>query len=175
MKKAALVVLAVMILSLAQVAMAQVTATSPIKAIKAESLTIATTQLADFTITGMNAPAQTVTVTTTWNLMPTRATVDICAGSTDLAPSLAAGNPDSIPADLIQARLTSGGTWAAINSGSGCNQASGVLNLRTYTLDKDTRKSQTVANNVDVRIVGIPADLQADTYTGTFTVYAYVQ
>lgn len=183
MKKAALVVLAVMVLGLAQVAMAQTaitnpaTATTQIQAIKGESLSIVASSLTPFVLesgatisSGANA-TQTLSITTNWNLKPSRTQVDVCAGASDLTPAVGNGNTESILASAVKT-----GAGSTLNAGAGCTQ-SFVTIVATHAIDAATRKTAAagVTDTVDLKLAGVPADLQADTYSGTISVYAYVQ
>lgn len=181
MKKAALVVLAVMALGLVQVAMAQANPavnTTTIKAVKGESLSISAAAVPDFNINAGatdSTQAESLAITTLWNLTPSRSKVDVCAGSTSLTPASALTNPDTIAATAVQISKDSGTSWATLNAGAGCT-ATNVTVVNTYNLTAQTdRKSQTKVDTVQLKLSGVPADLQADTYTGTITVYAYLQ
>ncbi|HYG99298.1 MAG TPA: hypothetical protein VD837_09215 [Terriglobales bacterium] len=180
MKKAASVLLAVVVLGVAQVAMAQNPAvnTTTIRAVKAESLSISAAVVPDFAINAGGAEstqAENLAITTIWNLTPSRSKVDVCAGASNLVPASALTNPDTISASAVQISKDSGSSWATLNAGAGCN-TSNVTVVNTYNLTAQTdRKSQTKVDTVQLKLAGLPANLQADEYTGTVTVYAYVQ
>jgi len=176
MKKSICILVVILVLGLAPAALAQLVnpavASTPIVAVKGETLTIAVTALVDFDVNaGGTTPAQTLTITSNWNLTPARASVDICAAGTDLAP-VDVSNLDSIPVAQVEADPGVVGTFAAINAGSHCGVTSTLV--KSYPLSTAaTRKNVTAVDTVAIRLAGVDAALQADTYKGTITVYAY--
>ena len=176
MKKSICILVVILVLGLAP-ALAQnllsAPAATPIVAVKAETLGISvTTPLVNFDVSaGGTTTAQTLGITTTWNLTPARATVDVCAVGTDLAASNVS-NTDSIPVAQVQADAGSG--FAAINGAAHCAQGAATL-VKSHALATDGRKNVSVSDTVAIQLAGVAATLQADTYTGTITVYAYAQ
>lgn len=148
------------------------TATTQIRAVKAESLTINASSLTQFDLAAL-AP-QTLTVNTTWNLQPQKASVAICTYMTVAGRMVGsdASNTDVIDETMVQTNV--GGPWATINSGTGCGTAATLVN--TYALtDQASRKNASHSDDVQIQLAGVPATLQADTYTGTITVQALAQ
>jgi hypothetical protein len=181
MKKVVLLVVALAMLGLAQMAVAQITNpavnTAKISAVKGESLSISAVDVPQFSINPLattSTSSQTLSITTLWNLSPSRNEVDVCASAGNLSPASSATNPDTISGDLVQ--INKSGSWTTLNAGAGCSAGTNVTVVNTYLLTNQTdRKSQTKTDNVQLQLAGLDPNLQADTYTGTITVYAYVQ
>ncbi len=152
------------------------TATTPITATKAESLTISASTIPAFAIAAGAATStanQDLTITTTWNLKPSRTAVAVCAGVT--SAGLIASDPsntDSIAASSVLA--STGSTFAAINAGAGCAAPGSVTSVSSTTLSGANRKAGSKVDTLHLQLSGLATTLQADTYTGTITVYANV-
>ncbi len=178
MKKYGLVI-TVVVLALAPMAMGQAltaNATTPIAAVKAETLTISVVApLADFAIDAggtQSTSSQTLSISTTRNLKPSRSTLDVCAAATAALAASDPSNTDSIPVTAVEGNPGSG--WAALNAGANCGQAAVTL-VKSHTLNVagEGWKNVTKVDTVDLRLNGLDANLQADRYVGTITVYAY--
>lgn len=178
MKKAALVVLAIVALSLAAMAQNPTSATVTISATKGESLSLTVpSSLAAFTLNAAGTDSvetRTLNIGTTWNVKPTRGTVTVCAGADNLIGDTASGNTDVILASAVQGSV-SGGAFSSINNTTGCGQTA-VTVVKTFNLATEGKNVTTPkASSVDIKLSGVSSSIQADTYTGTITVYASAQ
>ncbi len=157
---------------------AQVTATgtTPIVALKAESISVSASGLTTYDL-GALAP-QTLNISSTWNLKPQRNSVNVCVymDSTTGTMKGTAGNANVIDQTMVQTKVGAG-AWANINAGVGCGIAGGVTVVKTYTLTTAAQRNLAAANadTVSVQLNAVPATYEADTYTGTLTVVAYAQ
>jgi len=169
------VVLAILAISTAAFAAPNTaTGSTPIKATKAETLTISASGLTPYDL-GALAP-QTLTINSTWNLTPARASVAICAYM-DTATGIMKGsdpsNTDVIDQTMVQAKVSA--SYANINAGAGCGLTA-VTTVKSYALSTQAdRKNVSKTDTVLIQLNGVPATLQADTYTGAITVVAYAQ
>lgn len=149
------------------------TATTPITALKAESLTISASSLTQFDLAAL--AAQTLTVNTTWNLKPARASVAVCTYMTVAGRMKGSDvtNTDVIDETMVQTKVGAG-AYANINAGTACGTAATLV--KNYTLTTQaSRKNVSNSDQVLVQLNAVPATLQADTYTGTITVQALAQ
>jgi hypothetical protein len=176
------VVTLMMIAGLFQSAAAQTlsaTGTVQIQAVKNETLTINAIGLATpFDISTGNSTSQNMTITTQWNLKPSRASVGVCTymDATTGALQGTGNNTDTIDPAYVQAKPASAGSFAAINATPACGVATGVTTVNTYTLQNHAdRTGVTKTDSVAIQLSSVPTTIQADTYTGTITVVAYVQ
>jgi hypothetical protein len=168
----------VMVLGTSVMANAQsisATGTTPIKATKAESISISAAGLTPFDL--LNLSPQTLTIHSNWNLTPQRASVSIC---TYMDPSTGVmkgtgTNTDQIDQAMVQTKVGAG-AWANIDAGTGCGVAGGATLVKTYNMGaQNTYKNVSNTDTVLLQLNGVPATLAADTYTGTITVVAYAQ
>ena len=145
-----------------------------ISAIKGESVTVSGSALSQYNI-GALAP-QTLTITSIWNLKPSRATVQVCVymGAAGKMTG-SAGNAGVIDDTMVQTKVGAG-AWTNIDTANGCGMTGAATLVNTYTLTSGNRVS-TNNDTVQVQINGaaVPAALEADTYNGTLTVVDYVQ
>lgn len=156
------------------------TGTTPISAIKAESMSISASGLVQYDLGTL--ASQTLHISSYWNLKPSRSTVDVCLymDPTTGVMNGSAGNSNVIDQTMVQTSV-GGGPWANIDAGSGCAIASGATVVKTYSLttaaQRNIASSSPNADTVQVQINGavLPPTLEADTYTGTLTVVAYAQ
>lgn len=150
------------------------TGTTPIVATKAESLTVSASGLTAFDLAAL-AP-ETLTINSTWNLLPARNSVAICTYM-DTTTGIMKGtgtNTDTIDQTMVQAKVGSG-SYANINAAAGCGLTA-VTTVKTYSLtDHASRTNVSNTDTVGIQLNGVPAALQADTYTGAITVVAYAQ
>jgi hypothetical protein len=170
-----MVVLAVIaIASTAFAAPNTATGTTPIVAIKAESLSISASGLTPFDLGSLTS--QTLTINSSWNLVPARASVAICAYM-DTTTGVMKGtgtNTDVIDQTMVQAKVGAG-SFANINAAAGCGLPA-VTSVKSYALSTQAdRKNVTKTDTLGIQLNGVPAALQADTYTGAITVVAYAQ
>jgi len=177
MKKSILFVFVVLMLGV--VASAQITnpatATTQITALKGESLTVSASAVGQFAIAAgasTSTANQDLTITTTGNFVPGRTSVAVCAGMTSAGMTGTGGNTDVIPVGNVLASTAS--TFAALNAGPGCSLASGVTVVSTNALTVANRKAFSKSDVLHLQLSGLATNLQADLYTGTVTVYAYV-
>jgi hypothetical protein len=168
----------VLVLGASVVANAQsktATGTTPIQAVKAESLTISASGLTQFDLAALTS--QTLNINTTWNLTPQRASVAICAymdPTTGIMKGSLPSNTDVIDQTMVQAKVGAG-AFANINAGANCGVAAATL-VKNYALTTQAdRKNVTKADTLGIQLNGVPATLQADTYTGAITVVASAQ
>ena len=167
-------ILAIAVLSTAAFAAPNTaTGSTPIVATKAESLSISASGLTPYDL-GALAP-QTLTINSTWNLTPARASVAICAymDSTTGIMKGTGTNTDVIDQTMVQAKVSA--TYANINAAAGCGLTA-VTTVKSYALSTQAdRKNVSKTDTVLIQLNGVPATLQADTYTGAITVVAYAQ
>jgi hypothetical protein len=167
-------ILAIAVLSTA--AFAQATATTQIQATKAESISISVNNFPTaFNVASPGTP-QTLTTTSNWNLKPTRTGVGICISLT--APLIGSdpSNTDKIDATMIQVQPEGTGPFANINASTACGVSTATLITTHAATSKTLRQQSNVSDTVAVQLGNnIPAAFEADTYTGTITVYAQAQ
>ena len=150
------------------------TGTTPIVATKAESLTISASGLAAFDLLSLSS--QTLTINSTWNLLPARNSVAICAymDSTTGIMKGTGTNTDVIDQTMVQAKVGAG-AFANINAAAGCGLTA-VTTVKSYALSTQaSRKNVSNTDTLGIQLNGVPGTLQADTYTGAITVVAYAQ
>jgi hypothetical protein len=150
------------------------TGTTPIVATKAESLTVSASDLTPFNLLSLSS--QTLTINSTWNLLPARASVAICAymDSTTGIMKGTGTNTDVIDQTMVQAKVGAG-AFANINGAAGCGLTS-VTTVKSYALSTQaSRKNVSNTDTLGIQLNGVPGTLQADTYTGAITVVAYAQ
>jgi hypothetical protein len=149
------------------------TATTAITAAKAESLTISASSLTQFDLAAL-AP-QTLTINTTWNLKPQKASVAVCTYMT-VAGRMKGSDPsntDVIDETMVQTKVGAG-SFVNINAGTACGTSATLV--KNYALSTQaTRKNVSNSDQVQLQLNGVPATLQADTYSGTITVQALAQ
>lgn len=152
------------------------TNTTPITALKAESMSISASGLVQYDL-GALAP-QTLNISSTWNLKPQRNSVNVCVymDATTGTMKGSVGNANVIDQTMVQTKVGAG-AFANINAGTGCGIAGGVTVVKAYTLTTAAQRNLTTPNadTVQVQLNGVPATYEADTYTGTLTVVAYAQ
>ncbi len=169
------VVLAIAVLSAAAFAAPNTaTGTTPIVATKAESLSISASGLTPYDLGAL--AAQTLTINSTWNLVPARNSVAICAymDSTTGVMKGTGTNTDVIDQSMVQAKVGAG-AYANINAAAGCGLTA-VTTVKTYALSTQaSRKNVSNTDTLGIQLNAVPATLQADTYTGAITVVAYAQ
>jgi len=150
------------------------TGTTPIVATKAESLSVSASGLTPFDLGSLTS--QTLTINSSWNLVPARASVAICAYM-DTTTGIMKGtgtNTDVIDQTMVQAKVGAG-SFANINAAAGCGLPA-VTSVKSYALSTQAdRKNVTKTDTLGIQLNGVPAALQADTYTGAITVVAYAQ
>ena len=172
-----MVVLAVIaIASTAFAAPNTATGTTPIVATKAESLSISASGLTPFDAGMVNPPSQTLTINSSWNLVPARASVAICAYMDTTTGTMkgTGTNTDVIDQTMVQAKVGAG-AFANINAAAGCGLTA-VTTVKSYALSTQaSRKNVSNTDTLGIQLNGVPATLQADTYTGAITVVAYAQ
>ncbi len=155
------------------------TGTVQIQAVKNETLTVSASGLTTpFDVSSGNSSSQNMTITTQWNLKPSRASVDLCTYMDPTTGVLqgTGNNSDTIGPAYVQAKPTGAGSFAAINATPGCGVATGVTAVNSYTLQNhNDRTGVTKTDSVAIQLSNVPSSIQADTYTGTLTVVAYVQ
>ncbi len=155
------------------------TGTVQIQAVKNETLTINASGLATpFDISSGNSSSQNMTITTQWNLKPSRASVGVCTYMDPTTGVLqgTGNNTDTIGPAYVQAKPASAGSFAAINAAPACGVATGVTTVNSYTLQNHAdRTGVTKTDSVAIQLSSVPATIQADSYTGTLTVVAFVQ
>jgi hypothetical protein len=150
------------------------TGTTPIVATKAESLTVSASGLTPFNLLSLSS--QTLTINSTWNLLPARASVAICAymDSTTGIMKGTGTNTDVIDQTMVQAKVGAG-AFANINAAAGCGLPA-VTTVKTYALSTQaSRKNVSNTDTLGIQLNSVPGTLQADTYTGAITVVAYAQ
>jgi hypothetical protein len=182
MKKSILFVVIVLMLGVASSALAitnPAVNTTQIYAVKAESLSIVASTIPNFAIDALGTGSvanQDLTITTNWNLVSTRTAVAVCAGMSSAGMAGTGTNTDVIPVSNVQASTST--TFAAINTAAACGTSSLVTAVSTNTLTAATgglgRKNGTKVDTLHLSLTGVDSALQADTYTGTITVYAFV-
>lgn len=152
--------------------------TTPIVATKAESLTISASGLTTYDL-GALAP-QTLNISSYWNLKPSRASVNVCVYMDPTTGTMkgTTGNANVIDQTMVQAKVGVG-SYANINSGTGCGVATGVTVVKTYTLttaaQRNIPSSSPNADTVSIQLNSVPSTFEADTYTGALTVIGYAQ
>jgi hypothetical protein len=169
-KMSVVVVMFLLLVGVSQLATAQITAngSTPIVAVKAESLSIAATgPLANFDLdAGDPTAAQALGITTTWSLTPQRTQVQVCIYMSGPMTGTG-GNPDTIP----EANVRAGG--ASINAGPGCGLATVTVVSTTALVNNAQRKNGSVVDSVNIDINAFtPLALMPDTYTGTINLVA---
>ena len=153
------------------------TSTTPIVATKAESLTItANAPLATYNLGAL--AAQTLNISSYWNVNPAKANVTICVYM-DPTTGVMKGtgtNASVIDQTMVQTKVGAG-AWANINAGTACGVAGGATLINTYplttTATRNIPSTSPKADSVQVQLNGVPATYEADTYTGTLTLIAY--
>jgi hypothetical protein len=152
------------------------TGTTPIVAVKAESMSVSASGLVNYDLGAL--AAQTLNISSTWNLKPQRNSVNICVymDATTGTMKGTTGNSNVIDQTMVQTKVGAG-SWANINAGTGCGVAGGVTVVKAYTLTTQAQRnlSSPNADTVSVQLNSVPATYEADTYTGTLTVVAYAQ
>lgn len=175
------VVFTILLISLAAsmtFAQTSATGTTPISAIKAESMSISASGLTQYDLGAL--AAQTLNISSYWNLKPSRSSVNICVymDPTTGVMTGSAGNSNVIDQTMVQTKVGAG-VWANIDAGSGCGIATGVTVVKTYALTTSAQRniasSSPNADTVSVQLNAVPATYEADTYNGTLTVVAYAQ
>ena len=159
-------------------AMAQTSAssTTPIVATKAESLSItAAAPLATYNLGAL--AAQTLNISSYWNVNPARANVTICVYMGASGKMVGTGgNASTIDNTMVQTKVGAG-AWANIDAGTGCGVAGGATLINTYPLSttatRNIPSTSPKADSVQVQLNGVPSTYEADTYTGTLTLIAY--
>jgi hypothetical protein len=150
------------------------TGTTPITALKAESMSISASGLVQYDISAL-AP-QTLNISSTWNLKPQRNGVNVCVYMDSATGTMkgSVGNANVIDQTMVQTKVGAG-AFANINAGAGCGVAGGVTVVKTYSLTTAAQRNLATPNadTVQVQLNAIPATYEADTYTGTLTVVAY--
>ena len=178
MKKVIFTILLVTLAAGAAMAQYSQTGSVAISAIKGESMTVSGAGLTQYTVTGTSAPSQTLTISSTWNLKPSRASVQICVfmgASGKMVSGTPAQNSGVIDDTMTQTKVGAG-SWANIDTGTGCGMTSAATLVNTYTLTSSNRVVTTAnTDNVNIQLTAIPANLEADTYNGTLTVIGYAQ
>ncbi|HUN88337.1 MAG TPA: hypothetical protein VMU28_06075 [Terriglobales bacterium] len=149
------------------------TGSVPISAIKGESVTVSGSALSQYNLASL-AP-QTLTITSVWNLKPSRASVQVCVymGAAGKMTG-SAGNSGVIDDTMVQTKV--GASWVNIDAGNGCGMTAATTQVNSYTLSSANRVN-TATDTVQVQInaAAVPAGLEADTYNGSLTVVDYVQ
>jgi len=175
-KKVVFVILLVTLTAGAAMAQYSQSSTVAISAIKGESMTVTGAGLSQYTI-GTWTP-QTLTISSTWNLKPSRATVQLCvymgAGGKMTG---SAGNSGVIDDTMVQTKVGAG-SYTNIDAGNGCGMTGAATPVNTYTLTSANRVVTTANSdtvNVQLNSAAVPANLEADTYNGTLTVIGYAQ
>lgn len=175
-KKIVFVTILVTLTAGAAMAQYSQSSTVAVSAIKGESMTVTGAGLSQYTVSGTSAPSQTLTISSTWNLKPSRASVQICVymgASGKMTGS--AGNSGVIDDTMTQTKVGAG-SWANIDAGTGCGMTSATTLVNTYTLTSANRVVTTAnSDTVSVQLNALPANLEADTYNGTLTVIGYAQ
>lgn len=176
MRKSLMMLFVVTMLVGGAFAQASWNSTTPIVATKAESATItAAANLATYDL--LNLTPQTLTINSVWNVKPSRTAMGVCVSLSQNLKSADASNTQQIDATMVQSKVGAG-AWANINAAAGCGVAGGATLVKTYTLNSQATRVVTTANvdTVDIQINGaaLPANLQADTYTGQLTLTAQV-
>lgn len=176
-KKAIFTILLVTLAVGAAMAQTSGTSTTPIVATKAESLTItATAPLATYNLGAL--AAQTLNISSYWNVNPARANVTVCVymDATTGTMKGTGGNASVIDQTMVQTKVGAG-AWANIDAGTGCGVAGGATLVNTYALSttatRNVPSTSPKADSVQVQLNGVPATYEADTYTGTLTLVAY--
>jgi hypothetical protein len=177
MKSKVLMTILLMTLAVGVASAQTATGTAPIVATKAESMSIsASNTLATYDLGAL--AAQTLNISSTWNLKPQRNSVNICVYMDPTTGTMkgSVGNSNVIDQTMVQTKVASG-PWANINAGTGCGVASGVTVVKTYTLTTAAQRNLTTPNadSVQVQLNAVPATYEADTYNGTLTLVAYAQ
>ena len=175
-KKVVFAVILVMLAVGAANAQYSQTGSVAISAIKGESMTVSGSALSQYNLSSL--AAQTLTISSTWNLKPSRASVQICVymgASGKMTGS--AGNSGVIDDTMVQTKVGAG-AWTNIDTANGCGMTGAATLVNTYTLTSANRVVTTAnSDTVQVQINGaaVPANLEADTYNGTLTVIGYAQ
>jgi hypothetical protein len=171
-----IVILAVVVLSAAAFAANPATATTQIQATKAESLSISVSSFPQlFDIMSPGTP-QTLTTTSSWNVTPSRSGVAICVSLTTPLSGSNVSNTDVIDGTMVQAQPEGTGPFTNINAATACGLSTATP-ITTHTANtKALRQQSNVTDTVAIQLGNnIPATYEADTYTGTITVYALAQ
>ena len=152
------------------------TGSVPISAIKGESVTVSGSALSQYNLASL-AP-QTLTITSVWNLKPSRASVQVCVymGAAGKMTG-SAGNSGVIDDTMVQTKVGAG-SYTNIDAGNGCGMTGAATLVNTYTLTSANRVVTTANSdtvNVQLNSAAVPANLEADTYNGTLTVIGYAQ
>lgn len=118
--------------------------------------------------------SQVLTITSTYRVTLLADTISVCIGVPGGASWVMRGgasNSTTIPASAVQVSSNAGGTWVPIEGTPNNCGVSSVLvsqsNVSWNWWQNDTR-----SDSVSIRLINYPANLEADTYTGTITVYA---
>jgi hypothetical protein len=178
LKKAILTV--VLVTMMAGLANAQFSGsgTTPIVAVKSESLSISASGLVNYDLGAL--AQQTLNISSYWNLKPSRSSVNVCVYMDPTTGTMkgTAGNSNVIDQTMVQTKVGAG-AWANINAGTGCGIAGGVTVVKTYALttqaQRNVASSSPNADSVQVQLNAVPSTFEADTYTGTLTVVGYAQ
>ncbi len=118
--------------------------------------------------------SQTLTITSTYRITWTTDTLSVCIGVPGGASWVmrgAASNSTTIPASAVQVSLNSGGSWVPI-AGTATN--CGVTSVLVWQGNEAWNwwQNDSRTDSVSRRLNNYPANLEADTYTGTITIYA---
>lgn len=169
-------ILAVAVQTVVAVAQNPATATTQIVATKAESLSIGVSSFPqNFNVASPGTP-QTLNITSSWNLTPARNGVGICVSLTTPMSGTNVSNTDVIDGTMVQAQPEGTGPFANINAGTGCGSSTATPITTHAANTKALRQQSNVADTVAIQLGNnIPASYEADTYTGTITVYAQAQ
>ena len=150
------------------------TNTTPIVALKAETISISASGLTTYDL--WRPAPQTLNISSTWNLKPQRTSVSVCVymAAAGTMKGSDVTNASVIDQTMVQTKVGAG-AYANINAGAGCAIAGGATLVKTYTLTTSAQRNLTTPNadTVLVQLNGVPATYEADTYTGTLTVVAY--
>jgi hypothetical protein len=118
--------------------------------------------------------SQVLTITSTYRIALFVDTVSVCIGVPGGASWVmrgAASNSTTIPASAVQVSSNAGGSWVPIvGTPNNCGVTSVLVwqgNVSWNWWQNDSR-----TDSVSIRLNAYPANLEADTYTGTITVYA---
>lgn len=118
--------------------------------------------------------SQVLTITSTYRVALFADTMSVCIGvpgGASWTMKGAASNSTTIPASTVQVSSNAGGTWTPIaGTPNNCGVTSVLVwqgNVAWNWWQNDSR-----TDSVSIRLNNYPANLEADTYTGTITIYA---
>ena len=118
--------------------------------------------------------SQVLTITSTYRISLFADTLSVCIGvpgGSSWVMRGATSNPSTIPASAVQVSSDTGGSWVPIvGTPNNCGVTSVLLwqgNAAWNWWQNDSR-----TDSVSIRLNNYPSNLEADTYTGTITVYA---